>query len=168
VIGSAAPCWLTAWVAARRWQVTARAVASPWGLVIGGLGVLVSRLISFVPGLLAGKTIMFAVDDGPMRERVRVFRLRIVLTLGAGAAAWIVASAIPGRGGWFTLWGKDTAVATAVVALTGMAHVAAIPAGASARRTLSPLASEWGRGCQYKLGRWATPGRTGAVSRFRR
>ena len=118
LLGVYLPYRLTAEVSRRLWSAPAAVHPAPWGLVICGVGVGMSRLIGFIPGLLTGSTIRFDQSRASVRERVRMQRLRTGMTLGLALVFWIGATGIPGAGSSATLCAHDACVTGAVIALT--------------------------------------------------
>ena len=113
------PAVLTARVSRRRWRVEASVRAVPWGVLIGILGVAISRLIGFVPGLLSGSTMEMKQPHASVVDKVRTLRFRTVLALVLGAVCWIVSQLVSTTGNVVTLWAHDAAIAGMIVAFVG-------------------------------------------------
>lgn len=103
------------------WRVRTVAHASGWGLVTGLLGLVVSRSLQFVPGLLEASTISLRREPGADdRSLARVEALRGGLQLSTALGAWAGASATPTDGTWQVLLVHDTLVLVAVGGLFGL------------------------------------------------
>lgn len=92
---------------------------SPWGLAVGMIGVLVSRLIGFLPGLLGGSTMEVEHEKATPVEKAQIGRAKVAATLvGAGlcltALIWV-----PDRGSWPLLFLHDALVAGSIIAILG-------------------------------------------------
>jgi hypothetical protein len=88
----------------------------PVGLVMGGLGVAISRLIGFIPGLLYGATLRLAQTGATVRQIATTERFAGAVTMGIGFACWALADAIPSSGPWLTVLAHDAAVAATIIA----------------------------------------------------
>lgn len=120
VVAVVVPYWVTAWLASRFYGVPATVRGAPWGLVIGAVGVLVSRAIGFLPGLLTGSVVRLGQTSESAEDSVRVGRTRVVLTLAPAPLFWWAANAIDGSAGWWHAFAHEAAVAATVVSLTSM------------------------------------------------
>ncbi len=103
------------------WGVRMTAFASGWGLVIGLLGLAISHMVQFVPGLLEPSTILLHHhDDTPPRHAMRVEALRGWLAIGLAVGAWFALAAVPAEGSWQTLLWHDALVLMAVGGIFGL------------------------------------------------
>ncbi|GAA4179384.1 InlB B-repeat-containing protein [Gryllotalpicola koreensis] len=103
------------------WGIRMSSYASVWGIVIGLLGLLISRVLHFVPGLLEPSAILLrAREPGAASGAIRVEALRAWLALGVSISAWAAASLVPGRGDWTTLMWHDALVVIAVGGVFGL------------------------------------------------
>ncbi len=109
---------LTAVIARTAWGIRATPHASGWAVVIGLLGLALSRALDFIPGLLEGSSMSLRRDPGTSeREFARVEALHGWVSLGLSLLGWIGANLVPGEGGWPVLLVHDTLVAIAVAGL---------------------------------------------------
>ena len=113
------PCLVVIHVARARYGTTGRLRATPFGLVIGAAGVLVSRLLGFLPGLLGGSSMTYDQPQYEQAERVWLARLKVVLVLSAAALCWLGLSLIPAHRSLIELFFHDAAVIGASAAVTG-------------------------------------------------
>jgi hypothetical protein len=113
------PSLVTAGISRRRWHVDASVRAVPWGVLIGAIGVLLSRLIGFVPGLLSGSTMEMKQTGAKVATKVRTLRFRMFLGLGLGVVCWFISQAVPTHGDALTLWAHDAALAGMLIAFVG-------------------------------------------------
>ncbi|HWU32714.1 MAG TPA: hypothetical protein VN108_07565, partial [Marmoricola sp.] len=113
------PCFIIIKIATRRFGTAGRLRATPFGLVIGAGGVLLSRILGFLPGLLGGSTMTYDEPEYRHGERVWLARVKVGLVLTAAGLCWVALSAIPEHGSMATLFFHDAAVIGAAAAITG-------------------------------------------------
>lgn len=119
LVCGAVPFWIAAGTSRRVWKVPAHLRTLPLGLVIGVVGVTMSRLIGFVPGLLAGAVLGLAAPQATSRHQTRLEQLEAGCSLVIAAIAWPLTSLIPtDQGGWL-VFAHDTAVAVTISAIFG-------------------------------------------------
>ncbi|HEU0206260.1 MAG TPA: hypothetical protein VFQ74_06175 [Pseudolysinimonas sp.] len=115
----------------RRWSARARIVVQPGALFLSIAGVLASRLFGFHPGLLIGLVMgLELASDSRTEHRKRAVALRMGITAGIAAGAWLLYSLLNATGpephDFVGLLTRETLVAATDEGLTGLV-VALIP-----------------------------------------
>jgi hypothetical protein len=115
----------------RRWSARARVVVQPGALVLSIAGVVASRIFGFHPGLLIGLVMgLELASDVRSEHRKRAVALRMGITAGIAAGAWLLYSLLSGTGpephDFAGLLTRETLVAATDEGLTGLV-VALIP-----------------------------------------
>jgi hypothetical protein len=119
LVCGAVPFWIAAGTARRFWKVPARIRTLPLGLVIGLVGVTMSRFIGFVPGLLAGAVLGLAASRATTRHLTRLEQIEAGSSLVIAAIAWPLTSLIPTDQGALLVFAHDAAVAVTISAILG-------------------------------------------------
>jgi hypothetical protein len=115
----------------RRWSARARIVVQPGALILSLAGVVASRIFGFHPGLLIGLVMgLELASDARSEHRKRAVALRMGITAGIAAGAWLLYSLLNAAGpephDFTGLLTRETLVAATDEGLTGLV-VALIP-----------------------------------------
>lgn len=115
----------------RRWSERARVVVQPGALILSLAGVVASRIFGFHPGLLIGLVMgLELASDVRSEHRKRAVALRMGITAGIAAGAWLLYSLLTATGpephDFAGLLTRETLVAATDEGLTGLV-VALIP-----------------------------------------
>ncbi|NBH10387.1 hypothetical protein [Amycolatopsis sp. SID8362] len=89
----------------------------PFGLAISAVGVVISRLVSFVPGLLGGAMLRLSQRRVSVAQKVSSERFKAIVTLSLGGCCWVLATIVPTKGSWPVVLGHDTVVAATITAI---------------------------------------------------
>lgn len=118
VIQTLVPCLVIIRIARVRYKTAGRIRATPFGLLIGAIGVVASRVMGFLPGLLAGSSVTYDEPTYKDNEKVWLHRLKIMLVLAVGALCWVGVWLVPTHGNPPTLFLRDAVVIVSASAFT--------------------------------------------------
>lgn len=118
VIQTLIPCLIIIRVARVRYRTAGRLRATPFGLLVGAVGVLASRVLGFLPGLLAGSSLTYDEPSYQDNEKVWLHRLKIIIVLAIGALCWVGVWVVPDHGAPATLFLRDAVVIVSASAFT--------------------------------------------------
>nr|WP_232842362.1 FGLLP motif-containing membrane protein [Terrimesophilobacter mesophilus] len=131
VLGYAANA-ITGAILKRRWNITSIIQLEPFGLVVALVGVLLSRLLDFTPGLLVGLVLGLSLSaSATLRDEAREVLIWAAIVLGISVASWVVYSLMSGVVAPNTFAGAlfdDSLVAVAVEGISGLV-VGLLPIG---------------------------------------
>ena len=115
---------LTGTILKRRWSIGSLIELKPAGLVVALLGVVLSRLLDFAPGLLIGLVLGLSLSaSATLREESRSVLIWAGIVLGLSLACWVVYSFASGTVAPDTFGGAlfdDTLVAVTTEGISGL------------------------------------------------
>lgn len=131
VLGYAANA-ITGTILKRRWNIASVIQLEPFGLVVALVGVILSRLLDFTPGLLVGLVLGLSLSaSATLRDEAREVLIWAAIVLGISVASWVVYSLMSGVVAPNTFAGAlfdDSLVAVAVEGISGLV-VGLLPIG---------------------------------------
>ncbi len=123
VLGYAANA-ITGVILRRRWNITSVIELEPFGLIVALLGVILSRLLDFTPGLLIGLVLGLTLSaSATLKDEVREVLIWAATVLGISMASWVVYSLMSGVVAANTFAGSlfdDSLVAVSVEGISGL------------------------------------------------
>ncbi|GAA3739190.1 hypothetical protein GCM10022239_13430 [Leifsonia bigeumensis] len=123
VLGYAANA-ITGIILKRRWSIASVIELEPFGLVVALVGVILSRLLDFTPGLLVGLVLGLSLSaSATLKDEVREVLIWAAIVLGISVASWVVYSLMNGVVAPNTFAGAlfdDSLVAVAVEGISGL------------------------------------------------
>lgn len=115
---------VTGIVIRRRWSITSVIELQPFGLVVALLGVILSRVLDFAPGLLVGLVLALSLSaSATLKEESRAVITWAGVILGLSIVSWIIYSIIAGETAPGTFTGAlvdDSLVAIATEGVSGL------------------------------------------------
>lgn len=120
MLGTFVPCLISMRIARRRWGIRGKLRAAPIGILVGLAGVVVSRIIGFIPGLLSGSTVRF-LQSGDKTKHADVQVLQSCITLAISGLSWLGASVVPGHGNALVMLVHDALISTCIITIVGTA-----------------------------------------------
>ncbi len=123
VLGYAANA-ITGVILRRRWNIGSVIELEPFGLVVALVGVILSRLLDFTPGLLVGLVLGLTLSaSATLKDEIREVLIWAAIVLGLSVTSWVVYSLMSGVVAPNTFAGAlfdDSLVAVAVEGISGL------------------------------------------------
>lgn len=130
--------WLTGLIVERGWKVPSVVTIQPSIVLFAIVGVVLSRLVGFAPGILIGVVIGIEMFNASRRAELGAAVIQFAAVFALSIAAWFGYSALTLSGAPEDFWGAltvDTLAAVASEGLTGVA-IAILPLAFLEGRTL--------------------------------
>jgi hypothetical protein len=123
---------VTGLILRRRWSIASVIELQPFGLLVAIVGVILSRLLDFTPGLLIGLVLGLTLSaSATLKDEVRAVLTWTAVILGVSILAWLCYSFLSGLvapGTFFGALVDDSIVAIATEGISGLV-IALLPIG---------------------------------------